>query len=147
LSRRARTAIFSAVITRTWIGGTFRRGIVGTVTLCLLGTGFPRPGVRAACAQANKRAVSAAAPEAKPADDHFLRDSIPATSFAAAPPDTAGDDFVLPEEKEKKQIAKEIAVWVIAAAFVAFFIIKVFIEKDDEPADDGGNGKPIVPPE
>lgn len=135
------------MITRTSIGIAFRRIVAGTVTVCLLGLTFPSSGIRSACAQAHTRVQAAAEPEARPADDHFLRDSIPATSFAAAQPDTTDDDFVLPEEKDKKQLAKEIAVWVIAAAFVAFFIVKVFIEEDDEPAADDGNGKDVPPPQ
>jgi len=91
--------------------------------------------------------VYASAADARPANDHFLRDSIPATSFAADPPDTSGDDFVLPEEKSEKQLAKEIAIWVVAAAFDAFFIIKVFIQEDDEPPPDDDGGKDIPPPE
>jgi len=117
------------------------------VTVCLLGMALPPAGTSRAQAQTNMRVQAAAEPEASPTVDHFLRDSIPATSFALEPPDSTDDDFVLPEEKDKKQLATEIAVFVIAAAFVAFFIVKVFIEKDDEPADDGGNGKDIPPPE
>jgi hypothetical protein len=141
-----RVAIFSTVITHTSIGCTLRRCIAGTVTVCLVSTGLAQSGLGSARAQANTR-VSAAGPDARPANDHFLRDSIPATSFAADPPDTTSDDFVLPEEKSKKQLAKEIAVWVIAAAFVAFFIVKVFIEQDDEPPPDDDGGKDIPPPE
>lgn len=111
--------------------------------VCLLGAGFPASIARA---RTNTRVHAAAEPDAAPAD-HFLRDSIPATSFAAAQPDTTDDEFVLPEEKETKQIVKEIAVWVLAAAFVAFFIVKVFIEEDDEPGDDDDDGKDIPPPQ
>ena len=114
--------------------------------VCLLSTGFSRAGLASARAQANTR-VQAAAPDPAPANDHLLRDTIPATSFATDPPDTTDDDFVLPEEKSKKQLAKEIAIWTIAVAFVAFFIVKVFIEDDDEPADDDGNGKDVPPPQ
>jgi hypothetical protein len=134
------------VITRTSIGCLFRQIIAGTVMVCLLSTGLWRTGFADARAQANTR-VHAAAPAPAPASDHFLRDSIPATSFAADPPDTTDDDFVLPEEKSKKQLAKEIAIWTLAVAFVAFFIVKVFIEDDDEPADDGGGGKDVPPPQ
>jgi hypothetical protein len=132
------------VITHTSSGCTFRRIVAGTVSVCLLAMYLPPPAARA---QTNIRVQAAAEPAARPADDHFLRDSIPASSFAADPPDSTDDDFVLPEEKSKKQIAKEIAIWTIAAAFVAFFIIKVFIEEDDEPADDDDGGKDIPPPE
>jgi hypothetical protein len=121
--------------------------VAGFLTPCLLCLGFPRTGVPAAHAQTNMRVQQAAEPEARPADDHFLRDSIPATMAALDPPDTTDDDFLLPEEKSKKKIVKEILIWTIAAAFVAFFIVKVFIDHDDDPAKDGGNGKDVPPPQ
>jgi hypothetical protein len=37
-------------------------------------------------------------------------------------------------------------MWVIVAAFIAFFIVKVFIQQDDSPTDSGSNGKPIPLP-
>ncbi len=93
------------------------------------------------------RVQTSAQPELATSHDHFLRDSIPATLAATEPPDSTDDGFVLPEEKSKKQITKEIVMWTVIAAFVAFFIVKVFIEKDDDTADTGSNGKPITPPQ
>jgi hypothetical protein len=132
------------VITPTSIGLLLRRTTAVTVVVCLLGTGYP--GSAIAHARTNAR-VHASASGDVPADDHFLRDSIPATSFAAAQPDSTDDEFILPEEKDTRQVVKEIAVWVVAAAFVAFFIVKVFIEEDDEPADEDDGGKDIPPPQ
>jgi hypothetical protein len=86
-------------------------------------------------------------PHARPAGDHFLRDAVPATMMASDPPDTTDDGFTLPEEKSKKQLVKEIALWTLVAAFIAFFIVKVFIDKDEESGDSGSNGKPIPPPQ
>ncbi|HET6348847.1 MAG TPA: hypothetical protein VFH88_07145 [Candidatus Krumholzibacteria bacterium] len=63
------------------------------------------------------------------------------------PPDTTDDDFVLPEEKKNKNLAREIAVFVVASAFIAFFIVKVFIEKDNPSPPPPTNGKPITPPQ
>jgi hypothetical protein len=136
------------VFTQTSIGCIFRRTITGTVTVCLLGMTLPpaRPGH--AYAQTDTRARAAAEPGPTAPTVHFLRDAIPATAFAAEPPDTIDeDDFVLPEEKDKKQLAKEIAIFVLAAAFVAFFIVKVFIEEDDEGDDDDDGGKVVPPPQ
>lgn len=46
-------------------------------------------------------------------------------------------EYEFPEE-EKKHLYRDIAVFVIVSAFVAYFIIKVFIEQDEEPADNPG---------
>jgi hypothetical protein len=123
------------------------RGIAGTVTVCLLATGVPAGGTCSARAQTNMRVQAVAEPDASPTVDHLLRDAVPATAFSLDPPDSTADDFVLPEEKEKKQLVKEIAVWTIAVVFLAFFIVKVFIEEDDEPAEDDGGGKDVPPPQ
>jgi hypothetical protein len=46
-------------------------------------------------------------------------------------------ETVLFEEEEERNLVKEITVWVIGAAFVGYFIIKVFLEGDEEePAPD-----------
>jgi len=51
-------------------------------------------------------------------------------------------DYEFPEEEEAKGVWKDVAIWLVVAGFVAFFIIKVFLEGDkDEPVDDSG-GKP-----
>src|SRR5258705_2521158 len=97
---------------------TFRRGVAGTVSFCLVCASFSPHGARPARAETHIRVQTTAQPEAKPADDHFLRDSIPATVAASDPPDTTEDGFTLPEEKSKKQLTKEIVMWVLIAAFV-----------------------------
>jgi hypothetical protein len=135
------------VTIHTSIRGAFRRAIAGTVVLCLVSTGFPSHGPRPVRAGTNTRVQASAQPEPTPSSDHFLRDSIPATLAAYDPPDSTDDGFVLPEEKSKKQLTKEIVMWTVIAAFVAFFIVKVFIEKDDDSTDSGSNGKPITPPQ
>jgi hypothetical protein len=64
-------------------------------------------------------------------------------AFAAgyADPDTTEFDF---PEDEHKHLVRDIAAWVIASAFVAYFIIKVFIEKDKTSSpDDKPPGKTI----
>lgn len=146
MSRRAPTAIFELVINHNWIRCSFRRGVAGMVCFCFACTSFWPHGVRTARGQTHVRVESTSEPGTSLSHDHFLRDSIPATMAASAPPDTADDGFTLPEEKSKKQLTKEIVMWTVIAAFVAFFIVKVFIEKDDAPVESGSNGKPITPP-
>ena len=48
------------------------------------------------------------------------------------------------EEKTSKQLVKDITVFVIVSAFVGYFLVKVFLEGDEEetPDDDGGK---IIP--
>ena len=71
-----------------------------------------------------------------------LRYALPMASSLAQPDST---EFEFPE-KEEKHLARDITVFVIVSAFVAYFIIKVFLEgdKDEENTDDGG-GKDIPP--
>jgi hypothetical protein len=76
--------------------------------------------------------------------EHFLRDAVPSAGFAAEPEDTTDDAF-LPEEKDTKKLVWEIAAWVVGAALVAFFIIKVFIQEEPDEPDDGGGTKPPPP--
>ena len=61
--------------------------------------------------------------------------------YAFAYSDTTEYEF--PEE-EGKHLYRDIAVFVVVTVFLAFFIIKVFIEEDEPPEEDGGGGgKPI----
>ena len=61
----------------------------------------------------------------------------------AAQPDSTEDEFEFPEDKES-HLARDITIFVIVSAFVAFFIIKVFLEGDtDETDSTDGGGKPI----
>ena len=145
LSRHSQAAIFRPVLL-----AVVNR--VVAVTLCVtvfflgLPGGSPGPTARAAAvpAAAGNRPSDASAEEAS----FLLRDAVPAAGFVAPPPDTTeDDDFFLPEETDRKKLVQDIAVFVIVAAFVAVFIIKVFIEKDEEPAAAPPNGKPIPPPE
>jgi hypothetical protein len=54
-------------------------------------------------------------------------------------------EYEFPEDEEAKGLWKDVALWVIVAGFVAFFVIKVFLEGDkDEPKKEEG-GKEIPP--
>jgi hypothetical protein len=125
----------------------FRRLVAGAVSVCIVAAGFPSQGVKTAHAQAHTRVQASAAPDTPSGNEHFLRDAIPSSLTASSPPDTSDTGFTLPEEKSKKQLTKEIVMWVLIASFVAFFIVKVFIEKDNSSTSSGNNGKPITPPQ
>jgi hypothetical protein len=57
-----------------------------------------------------------------------------------AEPDTT--EFEFPEEEES-HLARDITVFLIASAFVGYFIIKVFLEGDTEEQEEEDNdGKP-----
>lgn len=51
-------------------------------------------------------------------------------------------------EEEERHLAREITVFVIVSAFVAYFIVKVFFEKDEEPEPPPKQGKqvPVLSP-
>ncbi len=75
----------------------------------------------------------------------FLRDGA---MRRADPPDTTGSVFDFPEEEEEKKktrhLARDITVFVIASAFVAAFVIEVFIRGDtDTPVDNRPPGKTV----
>ena len=65
--------------------------------------------------------------------DHFLR-------FSYSQPDTTTFEF--PEE-EREHLIRDISIFLIASVFIAFFIVKVFIEDDDEVVEEGPPGKDI----
>ncbi len=115
----------------------FGRVIGGTLCAALIAAPFPR-------ARATGVTGTKPTPVTASNTQYFLRDAVPSAGFASAPEDTT--DPFLPEEKDTSKLVWEIAAWVVGAALVALFIIKVFIEEDpDEPPDTGG-GKPIPDP-
>lgn len=69
-------------------------------------------------------AANTASPTNRPSP--LLR-SIPA--FRSQPDST---ETLLFEEDEERNLVKEITVWIIGAAFVGYFIVKVFLEGDTE---------------
>ena len=55
------------------------------------------------------------------------------------------DDYEFPEEEESKHVWRDVALWVIVAGFVAFFIVKVFLEGDEDESNTDDGGKDIPP--
>ena len=89
-------------------------------------------------------AARSPSPDSSPSDtERSLRFAVPVTGGYAQPDST---EFQFPEE-EKKHLARDITVFVIVSVFVAYFLIKVFLEgdKDEGETDDGGNGKQPPP--
>lgn len=141
MSRRRTTAILSAVRSLPLIAGPFGIAVALIVSATLIVAPLPR--ARAATSAPSRTRDDYAARRAVPAatTTHFLRDAVPASGFAAAPEDTTDEEF-LPEEGDTKKLVWDIAAWVIGAALVAFFIIKVFIEEDQDEPEEGGGTKP-----
>lgn len=127
MSRRLPDAIFRVVLT-DWL----KQFIALLVCAAIVAAGLPRGPARAAGS-------------ASPGNEYFLRDALPAVAHASEPPDSTEDEFFLPKEEDNKKLIRDITVFVIVSAFVAFFIIKVFIEKDEDPPPPDNNGKPIPP--
>jgi hypothetical protein len=65
-------------------------------------------------------------------------------SYGYALSDTIGYEFPDEEEKGTFQLIKEVALWLVVAGFVAFFIIKVFLQGDTDEQDSRPPGK-VVP--
>ena len=146
MSRWRPTAIFFAVNPFLMFWTIFDK--VVAVTVCIALVCAPIPVSRAAAsdttpARARDATQPAQPPALTPPSTYFLRDAVPSAGFAVEPEDTTEDDF-LPEEKDTKKLVWEIAAWVVGAAIVAFFIIKVFIEEDepDNSGDDDGKDEP-----
>ena len=142
MSRWRPTAILFAVNPFLMFAGILDKVVAVTVCIALVCAPIP---VTRAVASDNVAKRENDAPPAQPSvltppSSYFLRDAVPSAGFAAEPEDTT-DDYFLPEEKDTKKLVWEIAAWVVGAAIVAFFIIKVFIEEDEPEPTDDGNGK------
>jgi len=125
------------------------------LSVCIAAVGFPRsagslprPGKPAATvsrgAATSDEATAVIVPEqvaASATTGQPLR--LGAFAFALAQPDSTEEGFEFPEEEES-HVTRDIIAFVIGSAFVAFFIIKVFLEgdTDDPPPDDGGKTIP-----
>ena len=67
-----------------------------------------------------------------------------AAGFSLAHADTVGYEF--PEDDEKpRNVVKDVVLWTAVAGFVAFFIIKVFLEGDTDTPEPSSGGKDAPP--
>jgi len=84
-------------------------------------------------------AGAAAAPDLRSGQPADLR----GWSYGYAFADTTGYDF--PEDSDKKstmQLVKEVTLWLVVAGFVAYFIVQVFFEPEDQQTETPPPGKP-----
>lgn len=88
-------------------------------------------------------AAQAAAPKLPGADARASAFGAIGQSYASA--DTT-DDYQFPEDEERKHLWRDVALWLIAAGFVAFFVIKVFLEGDKDEPQTEEPGKEVPPP-
>ena len=145
---------------------TFKKFVAFLVVVCVVSHGLPRCTPATPTSSASQALPPGAATSRQAAALHLptyshgaastshvssqtIADAVsagqPVLAFGAlnpsAEPDTS--EFEFPGE-ENEHLVRDIAVWVVVAAFVAFFIVKVFIEdSDDEPEDEGPPGKQI----
>jgi len=130
--------------------------LVFLLTAGIICCGLPRPGTATARIPRGTQtpAEAAALPSSDPSPDpatpspaavsRAVADGVPVLAYgalkASAEPDST--EFEFPDDE--KHLARDITVWIIASAFVAFFIIKVFLEEDkDETVDTSPPGKQI----
>jgi hypothetical protein len=128
------------------------RAMVVVLVACIIAAGLPRRAPATAALRGGASSPDSAAsldldtagnPPA-PSSRHRVP-GAPVLALGAlnayADPDTS--EFQFPED-DSETLVRDITVWVIASAFVAYFIIKVFLEEeDDEPEDEGPPGKRI----
>jgi hypothetical protein len=76
--------------------------------------------------------------------DRKLSSWEPSAGFlSAAFSDTTETDFPEDKEEENKHLYRDIGVFLFVSAFVGYFIVKVFIQKDKESPPSDNGGKPV----
>lgn len=117
----------------------FRRLVV--ITLCCSVVAFGVPLRRAAAAGEWRRGNDTAAEAAAVT---LVGGFASSGLFSAAHGDTVGYEF--PEDEEKpRNVVKDVIVWTAIAGFVAFFVIKVFLEGDTDTPEPPSGGKDAPP--
>ncbi len=68
----------------------------------------------------------------------------PAFFFGGAAADTTDLEFPDDEAEDRKHLVRDIGIFIVVSAFLAFFLVKVFLEGDEEspPPDDDGKEIP-----
>jgi hypothetical protein len=120
----------------------FRKCIAWAVTGALISSALP-PAARGEIERGSTSADGAARnPRANQVTLNSLASEGWKAAFAAA--DTTEYEF--PEEEKHRNIVREVTLWVVVSAFVAFFMIKVFLQGDTSTPPPSKTGKPPPPP-
>ncbi|UCG53110.1 MAG: hypothetical protein JSW58_06040 [Candidatus Latescibacterota bacterium] len=79
------------------------------------------------------------------AADFTLAGWEPSLSFltTSARTDTTELEFPVEEEESRKHLIRDIGIFVVVSAFLAFFIVKVFIEEEEEQPPPETPGKEV----
>ena len=117
----------------------FKRVLVFWLAIGVINLGFPP----AASSQlivpdGAGTAAEAARYEAPPLFSPVVTGSL---VFASLQPDTSRTLYV--EEEEERNLVKEMIVWIIGAAFVGYFIAKVFLQGDTDEEPPPKSGKQV----
>ena len=79
-------------------------------------------------------------------DQEFsLRGWKPTLAFfhSSAAADTTELEFPEEEEEKREHLIRDIGIFMVVSAFLAFFLVKVFLEGEEEERPDDGGGKEI----
>jgi hypothetical protein len=113
------------------------------LALLLAGTVLANTTIRPVRAQSGFAGGKPTAGEAAAPDPGFASPRGGEGSWigSAALADTT--DYEFPEDEERKHLWRDVVLWLVVAGFVAYFVIKVFLEKEPEaPPDDNGGKDP-----
>jgi len=75
--------------------------------------------------------------------EEAARPNFGSASYARS--DTTGYEFPDEEQSNTKKLIKDVAVWVVVAGFVAYFMIEVFLRGDTDQTPAPKQGKDIPP--
>lgn len=111
------------------------------VSMVCLSCAVPRP---AAALPAGARTPGEAVQAAKaPSAFTTLASWRPTSEFLASAADTSAVDFPGDAQPEGTHLYRDVGIFVIVSAFVGYFIVKVFLEKDKQETPAPKTGKQI----
>jgi hypothetical protein len=130
--------------------GPLRTMLVGFLCFSFLWLVYPKNSVAGSGVDAgSETSEEAGAPSLQTLQD--LKFSLggwkPTLAFlhGSAAADTTDLEFPEEEEEDTKHVFRDVGIFIVVSAFLAFFLVKVFIEGDEEEAPPEDNGKEIPP--